>query len=323
MKKLKSILAMLLCFLLFAVTGCSKQIDSENIIATVDGKAISKSEYMLYLYEATKDFNEIGGNDIWETDFDGQSAENVVKERAFTTMLHVKVTAEKAGKYKVSLSEQDKSAAKQEGDTELASMTEQQKNIISISQQDIYRIMEDTSLYRKVVEAVTKDYQLSEADFNAYFEQNKEAQRTAYTQYTINTILLLDQQTAQEVSQRLNQGEDFQTVSQIYETNSTQKEKEFAGTIEVYKNKLDTILNMDFYFEQGQITDPISTEEGYYIIRIEQKSVPDDAQLKEMIKAEYTASMKQQVFTDELNQWLSDAEVERNDSVWNSIEMIP
>ncbi len=29
--------------------------------------------------------------------------------------------------------------------------------------------MEDTSLYRKVVEAVTKDYQLSEADFNAYF----------------------------------------------------------------------------------------------------------------------------------------------------------
>ncbi|NDO47330.1 peptidyl-prolyl cis-trans isomerase [Clostridium sp. MD294] len=323
MKKLKSILAMLLCFLLFAVTGCSKQIDSENIIATVDGKAISKSEYMLYLYEATKDFNEIGGNDIWETDFDGQSAENVVKERAFTTMLHVKVTAEKAGKYKVSLSEQDKSAAKQEGDTELASMTEQQKNIISISQQDIYRIMEDTSLYRKVVEAVTKDYQLSEADFNAYFEQNKEAQRTAYTQYTINTILLPDQQTAQEVSQRLNQGEDFQTVSQIYETNSTQKEKEFAGTIEVYKNKLDTILNMDFYFEQGQITDPISTEEGYYIIRIEQKSVPDDAQLKEMIKAEYTASMKQQVFTDELNQWLSDAEVERNDSVWNSIEMIP
>ena len=43
-------------------------------------KAISKSEYMLYLYEATRDFNEIGGNDIWETDFDGQSAENVVKK---------------------------------------------------------------------------------------------------------------------------------------------------------------------------------------------------------------------------------------------------
>lgn len=321
MKKLKSILAMLLCFLLFAMTGCSKQIDSENIIATVNGKAISKSEYMLYLYEATKDFNEIGGNDIWETDFDGQSAENVVKERAFTTMLHVKVTADKASKYKVSLSEQDKSAAKQEGEAELASMTEQQKNIISISQQDIYRIMEDTSLYRKVVEAVTKDYQLSEADFNAYFEQNKQTQRTAYTQYTISTILIPDQQTAQEVSQRLKQGEDFQTLSQAYETNSSKKE--FAGTTQAYKNKLDAAFNMDFHFEQGQITDPISTEEGYYIVRIDQKSVPDDAQLKEMIKAEYTASMKQQVFTDELNQWLSDTEIERNDSVWNSIEMIP
>ena len=89
-------------------------------------------------------------------------------------MLHVKVTADKANKYKVSLSNEDKTAAKERGDTELASMTEQQKEIISISQQDIYRIMEDASLYRKVIEAVTKDYQLSEADFNAYFEQNKE-----------------------------------------------------------------------------------------------------------------------------------------------------
>ncbi len=60
-------------------------------------KAISKSEYILYLYEATRDFNEIGGNDIWETDFDGQSAENVVKKkRAFITMVHVKVTVDKS-----------------------------------------------------------------------------------------------------------------------------------------------------------------------------------------------------------------------------------
>ncbi len=287
MKKLKSILAMLLCFLLFTITACSEQIDNENIIATVDGKAISKSEYMLYLYEATRDFNEIGGNDIWETDFDGQSAENVVKERAFITMVHVKVTVDKASKYKVSLSDKDKSEAKQEGDTELASMTEEQKNIISISQQDIYRIMEDTSLYRKVVEAVTKDYQLSEADFNAYFEKNKEAQRTAYTQYTISTILIPDQQIAQQISQRLKQGEEFQSLF------------------------------------QGQITDPISTEEGYFIIHIDQKSIPDDVQLKELIKAEYEASMKQQVFTDELNQWIADTEIERNDTVWNTIEMIP
>ncbi len=321
MKKLKSILAMLLCFLLFTITACSEQIDNENIIATVDGKAISKSEYMLYLYEATRDFNEIGGNDIWETDFDGQSAENVVKERAFITMVHVKVTVDKASKYKVSLSDKDKSEAKQEGDTELASMTEEQKNIISISQQDIYRIMEDTSLYRKVVEAVTKDYQLSEADFNAYFEKNKEAQRTAYTQYTISTILIPDQQIAQQISQRLKQGEEFQSLFQTYEMNS--QNEGFVETIQAYKDRLDTVFNIDFNFEQGQITDPISTEEGYFIIHIDQKSIPDDVQLKELIKAEYEASMKQQVFTDELNQWIADTEIERNDTVWNTIEMIP
>ena len=321
MKNLKSIIAMLLCFSLLAVAGCSNQIDREDTIATVGGKAISKSEYMLYLYEATRDFNAIGGDDIWDTDFDGQSAENVVKERAFTSMVHVKVTADKANKYKVFLSDEDKQNAKIEGDAELASMTEQQKNVISISEQDIYKVMEDTSLYRKVVEAVTKDYQLSEADFNAYFEQNKENQRAAYTIYTLSSMLIPDQQTAQQISQSIKNGEDFETLFQTYLSQSQQKEN--SGVIETYKNRLDSTLNIDFNLEQGEISDTIFTEEGYLIIRVDKKSVPDDTQLKEIMMEEYSSSIKQQVFTDELNQWLSDAEIERNETLWNTIEMIP
>ena len=33
--------------------------------------------------------------------------------------------------------------------------------------------------------------------------------------------------------------------------------------------------------------------------------------------------MKQKVFTDELNQWISDIEIERHEAVWNNVEMIP
>lgn len=319
MKKLKFILAVLLCFSLFV--GCSKQIDRENMIATVGGKAISKSEYMLYLYEATRDFNEIGGNDIWETDFDGQSAEDVVKERAFTTMLHIKVTADKANRYKVSLSEEDKAVAQMKGEAELATMTEEQKNAVSLSAEEVYKIMEDTLLYQKVIEAVTKDYQVSEADFNAYFEQNKESQRESYTEYTISAISIADQQTAQEVSQRLKEGEDFQTLFQTYELNPQQKET--GGITTTYKSRLDSSFDMDFHFEEGETTEPISIEGYYIVIHVDKKSVPDDTILKELMRLEYTSSIKQKAFSDELNQWLADTEIERNDVVWNAIEMIP
>ena len=278
MKKLKFILAVLLCFSLFV--GCSKQIDREDMIATVGGKAISKSEYMLYLYEATRDFNEIGGNDIWETDFDGQSAEDVVKERAFTTMLHIKVTADKANRYKVSLSEEDKAVAQMKGEAELATMTEEQKNAVSLSAEEVYKIMEDTLLYQKVIEAVTKDYQVSEADFNAYFEQNKESQRESYTEYTISAISIADQQTAQEVSQRLKEGEDFQTLFQTYELNPQQKET--GGITTTYKSRLDSSFDMDFHFEEGETTEPISIEGYYIVIHVDKKSVPDDTILKEL-----------------------------------------
>ena len=31
----------------------------------------------------------------------------------------------------------------------------------------------------------------------------------------------------------------------------------------------------------------------------------------------------EKVFTDELNQWISDIEIERHEAVWNNVEMIP
>ena len=268
MKKLKFILAVLLCFSLFV--GCSKQIDREDMIAT---------------------------------------------------MLHIKVTADKASRYKVSLSEEDKAVAQMRGEAELASMTEEQKNIVSLSEEDVYKIMEDTLLYQKVIEAVTKDYHVSEADFNAYFEQNKEIQRKAYTEYTISAISVTDQQAAQEVFQRFTEGEDFQTLFQTYETNPQQKQT--GGVVTTYKSRLDSSYDRDFDFEEGEITEPISIEGCYVVIRIDKKSIPDDTALKELMRSEYTSSIKQQAFTDELNQWLADIEIERNEAVWNTIEMIP
>ncbi len=320
MKKFKLFFSLLLCFSLVAFSSCTEQIPKEDTIATVDGKAISKSEYMVYLYEATKDFNAIGGSDIWDTDFDGQPAEEVVKERAFTTMLHVKITADRAEKYQVSLSDSEKQTAKLEGDAELASMTQQQKELINISEENMYHIMEETLLYQKVINTITQDYQPSEADFNAYFQNNKENQRTAYTQYTINNVLIKDRQTAQEVAQRLRNGEAFEPLFETYEIDP--QEKALGGTIETYKNRLDSAFGIDFNLEEGEVSDPLPATEGYFVIQVTKKSIPDDTRLEELMRIDYTTSMRQQVFTDELNQWLSETEVERNETVWNTIEMI-
>ena len=145
--------------------------------------------------------------------------------------------------------------------------------------------------------------------------------RKAYTEYTISAISVTDQQAAQEVFQRFTEGEDFQTLFQTYETNPQQKQT--GGVVTTYKSRLDSSFDRDFDFEEGEITEPISIEGCYVVIRIDKKSIPDDTALKELMRSEYTSSIKQQAFTDELNQWLADIEIERNEAVWNTIEMIP
>ena len=116
----------------------------------------------------------------------------------------------------------------------------------------------------------------------------------------------------------MKDGENFQTLLETYP-----QQKGIDDTIETYKSRLDSSFDIDFNLEEGEASDPISTEEGYFIIYVDKKVVPEDDTLKEIMKTEYTASMKQQVFTDELNQWIADVEIERNDTIWNNIEMIP
>lgn len=62
----------------------------------INDKTVSREEFNIYLYETQKSFESLGGEDIWETDFDGRSAETVAKENTLSTLTFVKLTAERA-----------------------------------------------------------------------------------------------------------------------------------------------------------------------------------------------------------------------------------
>ena len=63
-----------------------------------DDIKVSPGEYMVYLYEQKKHFEETGGADIWETDIDGVLAEDLAKQNAIDTVIDVKVATCQADK---------------------------------------------------------------------------------------------------------------------------------------------------------------------------------------------------------------------------------
>lgn len=311
----------LLCVLLMLFTGCTAGNQQETII-TINNREIKKPEFMLYLYEATQDFKYIGGNDIWETDFDGQTAEELVKERTFSTIKTVILSCQKAGRYDVRLTEEDKALAKENGDAEWEAMTPEEQEAIGITKEEIYRVMEDTLTYSKVYEAVTKDFQASPADFEAYLETHQEEYQNQYTKYTVSSILVKEEETAREVAQKAREGQDFKELFQQYDQD-LQEQADDGGVMETFKANLDTAFGVDFTLEEGEISQPLKTAEGYFIIRVDRKQIPTQEEIENIAQADYTAIRKRQIFEGELAQWTAEAAIEKNDEAWNQIEMIP
>ena len=79
MKKVFARLAVSAVLITAMLSGCStaKETADENYVVKINGETVSREEFNIYMYETQKSFEALGGEDIWETDFDGRSAETV------------------------------------------------------------------------------------------------------------------------------------------------------------------------------------------------------------------------------------------------------
>lgn len=299
------------------LTGCT----SHSYVAKINEEEISKSEFMLYLYEAQKNFESIGGSDIWDTDFEGRTAQEVAKDSALNALQIVVISAQKASKYDLSLTEEEKQKAQEEGKSTLELMSVSEKETISITEKELYNIMYEKMLYSKVYDEVTKSFELSEADFQNFYEQGKEQFYDMYTMFTVKMILVEDSKTANEVAAKAKAGEDFQTLFETYEADEEEKKKNTS--MQVYRGDLESMFNIKFNLEAGAVTDALEAPEGYYIIKIEDKKLPTEDELIEKTKQYYIGMMQQKLFSDEYQKWLNESKIEKNEEIWNQIQLIP
>ena len=79
-KRRKGLLGLLLAGVL-ALTACGSGGTADTVVLKIDNHDITKYEYMVYLYTTTQSFVSAAGEDVWNLDFDGQTADELVEER--------------------------------------------------------------------------------------------------------------------------------------------------------------------------------------------------------------------------------------------------
>ena len=301
MKKIKNIF-LALCAALLVFCGCSAENGSGDWLIKIDGKSVSRMEYLIYLKETVQNYELIGGDDIWDTDFDGRTAEDVAKESAFNSLVAVKIAIEKADKYSASLSETDESRAEMEA-LQMSQNAGEEKD--SEFYKTALNVVKEKYLYNYVKENLTKSIKIASAQTDAFCNENRDKYRRNL-EYIQGKAYYFD--TTEEAQNYAQTGEG--TENAVYS-------EDLSGTWQEIKEK----FSMDENSDKENILGPFETEEGYAIINIENTKAADEKTVEETMRSDYESSVKSQYFADEANKWLQSADIKTNEKMWNEIKI--
>lgn len=321
--KTNKFLILLLIFISLCFAGCNKkQYEGEVIqdyVIKINNNEIKQGEVYTYFYEVYKNFESIGGEDIWDTDFDGRTAQEVAKESVLNTLTVVNVCKEKAKELNITLTDDEKNEAKSEAEIFYNEIDDKIKSETDIKLEDVINVMEDKVLYSKVYDYFTKGYVVSEADFDTYWLNAKVSYADYYTELSIRSIAVNNVEDAQEAFTRIKSGVDFSEAYDLF--NNSEINPDGKDEKVIYKGDLEYELSADLDIVKGDLSEPIEYKNGYYLIMIDDVKENDESSIRNICKKDYELTMKNKIFVQEYSKWEEMAQIKTNDQLWNNINI--
>lgn len=317
-KKMKSLLGILLAGML-CLTACGGGATAfmDEAVLKIDDQEIMKSEYMVYLYTTTKSFISAAGEDVWTMDFDGQTADELVEERTISTIQSVIAAKEYAAANGIALTEEEKAAAKAAAEQFIGGVSEEDLAKMGVTVETLQPMMEDSYLYTLVHQSIAEECEVDAADMDVYYQANKEQMKKDYTSLKLQTILLDDKEKAEEAAKRAKAGEDFVKLFDEYDVDPS---AENGGEMTVPQNYLQASFGLTDELEAGDVAGPLKIGEGYFILKALEKTVPTEAEVKELAESNYRTEQQTSYTEARFTELTKGQSVEKVEGVWEALE---
>ncbi|GAQ25307.1 peptidylprolyl isomerase [Tepidanaerobacter syntrophicus] len=259
-KHKKFIVSILVLSLVFALilsacnTSTSAKKADDNVVARVNDEVITKDE----LYDALVQENG---------------------DAVLNSLIANKIVELEAKKQNITVSEEDVQK-------EVDKLAEQYGGEEAFTQfLDMYGYSLDgikdnikMNLYvKKLLEPTIK---IEESEIKSYFDENKASFDTP-EQVKASHILVDTEEKAKEVKQKLQDGEDFAELAKTYSTDTSNNQQ--GGELGYFSKGQMTpeFEAAAFSLKVGEISDPVKTEFGYHIIKVEDKKEAKEATYEE------------------------------------------
>ena len=316
-KKLKSLIGLVLAGAL-CLTGCGGSAAfTDEAVMKIDGHEIMKSEYMVYLYTTTMSFVTAAGEDVWNMDFDGQTADELVEERTISTIQSVIAAKEYAEANGIVLTDEQKAEATAAAEQFLSGISESDLAKMGVDAAKLQPMMEDSYLYTLVYDAIAAECEVDASDLETYYQENRERLQFEYASLDLQTILLDDPAKAEEAAERAKAGEDMTKLFQEYDVDPAEQN---GGVMNVFQAYLQSRFGLTEELEAGDVAGPLQYGDNYFVMKVTAKTVPMDVDVKVLAENEFRTEVQASYTEARLAELAKGQKVEKIESVWNALE---
>lgn len=303
----------LLIAVLMLFTGCSTEKGGEIRIVTplsdtelfkIDDEVCSVSEAMILMTAQKKVVEDVYGSEIWAVEFDGSSFEENIKNSLKDFLARMTCMKLMASANHITPTSEEKKQIQTCVDAYFSELKQEEIKEMNITKADAEAVFTSYFYYNKLMEVLTSDMDTEISDNDARIMQAE----CIYVKKTEK-----DQtKRLKSILEKAKAADDFAEVAQTYNEGKSVSRS-------ISRNMLPKeVEEVVFAMTDGQISDLLETEDGYYIIHC----VEDyDRKATAEHKAELIAELNEQHFIEKYDSFVENLSAQFNDKAWEKISL--
>lgn len=312
------------------LTGCGNENAGTKVVLTtgfekdevfrIETSACTLPELMVYLTNIQNKYESVYGSEIWNTNADGVTLEQNVKDIALAQIARIKTMNLMAGNYGLALDDEEKALVENAADTYYNSLNDAEIGQMGISKDTVIDLYTEFALAEKMYQYTIKDINPEISDDEARtitvqhiliktYAQDGTGRKIEYTERAKEQAY----EEACEVLELAREGEDFDELIRRYSEDD-------QATYSFGKGEMDEAFETAaFNLGKDEISDIVETEYGYHIIKCLNTF---DKEETDANKVKIVEQRKAEAFGQEYDAYVQTLTRSLNEELWNSVAFI-